>query len=184
MVNSLVVGLGEIKISRDPNDVLVAYGLGSCLGIGMHDPVTRLAGMLHAILPTQPDSRRVQNGLSNEGHAILPSRPESKGGEDQSGKYVDIGIQNLLEQLVRAGADRRRIVVRMAGGANMLVAPGFSQVMNIGGRNVEAAQSVFRSLKLNVASQETGGSTGRTVRFYPVDGRMTIRTVGNQERVI
>ncbi len=101
MQNNLAVGLCEIKISRDPQDVLVAYGLGSCVGIGMHDPQARISGLLHAILPANPN-----------------------GSADSSPKYVDTGIHALIDQLARAGANPKRLVVRMAGGANMLVAPG------------------------------------------------------------
>ncbi len=161
MANTISVGLGELKISRNPDDILVAYGLGSCVGIGMYDPALRLAGLLHALLPTHPN-----------------------GTDGNSAKYVDSGVVALVVELLRAGADRNRLVVRMAGGANMLTAPGFSQTLNIGARNVEAAYAALSGLKFRIASQEVGGNIGRTVRFYPANGRMTIRTVGNQEREI
>jgi chemotaxis protein CheD len=161
MLNTLAVGLGEIQISRSPQDVLVAYGLGSCVGVGMYDPVAHIAGMLHAVLPSHPN-----------------------GANDQSPKYVDSGILALLVQMLRSGAERHRLVVRMAGGANMLVAPGFSQTFNIGSRNVDSAYATLASLNLRITSQEVGGNTGRTLRFYIADGRMTIRTIGNQEREI
>jgi chemotaxis protein CheD len=161
MYNTLAVGLGEIKISRDPGDLLVAYGLGSCLGIGVYDPVIRLAGMLHAILPVNPN-----------------------GSTENAGKYVDSGVAMLLEQLIRLGGDRKRFILRMAGGANMLVAPGMTSVLNVGSRNVESAFATFSAMNLKLASHEVGGNTGRTVRFYVADGRMTIRTMGNQEREI
>ena len=48
---ALAVGLGEIKVSRRPVEMLVAYGLGSCVGVGMYDPAARVAGLLHAVLP-------------------------------------------------------------------------------------------------------------------------------------
>jgi chemotaxis protein CheD len=163
MLNHLAVGLGEIVISRYPDDVLVGYGLGSCLGIGLHDPQTKVTGLLHAILPTPPNG----NGVA-----------------DCSGKYVDRGICNLLDQMILYGADPKGLIVRMAGGANMLVAPGFSQAMNIGSRNVEIAIATLAGMKLRIASQEVGGHIGRTVRFYVMDGRMMIRTAGNQEREI
>jgi len=150
-----------LKISRNPDDVLVAYGLGSCVGIGMYDPTLRLAGLLHALLPTHPN-----------------------GADGGSAKYVDSGVVALVVEMLRAGADRKRLIVRMAGGANMLTAPGFSQTLNIGARNVEAAYAVLEGLKFKIAGQEVGGNIGRTVRFYPANGRMTIRTVGNQEREI
>ena len=114
------VGLGEIKLSPNLDDVLVAYGLGSCLGIGMYDPTIRLAGLLHAVLPSHPNGR-----------------------SDMSSRYVDTGIEALLSEMQKAGAIRRRLVIRMAGGANMLNAPGFSQTFNIGSRNVDAALATF-----------------------------------------
>jgi chemotaxis protein CheD len=161
MLNILSVGLGELKISRDPNDILVAYGLGSCVGIGMYDPGLRLAGLLHALLPAHPN-----------------------GDSSHSAKYVDTGIVALMVEMIRAGADRKRIIVRMAGGANMLAAPGFSQCLNIGARNVEAAYATLEGLNIKLSSLEVGGVLGRTVRFYVASGRMTIRAFGNQEREI
>jgi chemotaxis protein CheD len=161
MSNTLSVGLGEMKISRDPGDILVAYGLGSCVGVSMYDPGTRLGGLLHALLPCHPN-----------------------GSSDHSAKYVDTGIVALMVEMIRAGADRKRIIVRMAGGANMLTAPGFSQSLNIGSRNVEAAYTTLEGLKFRLSGQEVGGNMGRTVRFYVANGRMTIRTFGNQEREV
>jgi chemotaxis protein CheD len=161
MLNNIAVGLGEIKMSCNSQDILVAYGLGSCLGIGMFDPVARVAALLHAILPTQQNCSK-----------------------DASAKYVDSGIRVMLEQMTGEGVNPRRLIIRVAGGANMLIAPGFSQVLNIGTRNIEAAQIVFESLNLHVTSHEVGGHAGRTVRFYVADGRMTVRTIGNQEREI
>lgn len=161
MQDSIAVGLGEYKISRNIDEVLVAYGLGSCVGIGMYDPHLRLAGLLHAVLPINPN-----------------------GSAEKSAKYVTSGIEILLAEMIQAGAIPSRIIVRMAGGANMLTAPGFSKTFNIGTRNVEAAHEMIHRLHLKLVSEEVGGTIGRTVRFYVRDGRMTIRTVGNQERDI
>lgn len=160
MGNQLAVGLGEIKLSRDPQDLLIAFGLGSCMGIGLYDPVAHVAGLLHAILPIHP------------------------GSGDSISKYVDTGVPSLIDMMIKAGAVRSRLVVRMAGGANMLVAPGFTNAFDIGSRNIDAAQKTLANLNLKILGYEVGGNTGRTVRFYVSDGRMTIRTVGNQERAI
>jgi chemotaxis protein CheD len=157
--STLAVGLGEMKISRDPQETLVAYGLGSCVGVGVYDPQARVAGLLHAILPERP-----------------------AGADPLSPKYVDSGITGLLAALEAGGAERRRMVVRMAGGANMLTAPGFKQSLNIGERNVAAALAALSAHKLPVKSQEVGGHVGRTVRLYVADGRMTLRAIGNPER--
>jgi len=154
------VGLGEIKISGEVTDVLVAFGLGSCVGIGFYDPKIHLGGLLHAVLP------------------------QSKNNNEAEAKYVDTGIKLLLKQMVEAGAVPSRLIVRMVGGANMLTAPGLANSFDIGTRNVEAAKEVLKSLKLSISAEEVGGSIGRTVRLYIADGRMTIRMMGGQEREI
>ena len=161
MSNSISIGLGEVKVSRDPNDVLVAYGLGSCLGIGFFDPIARAGGMLHAVLPEQLNSH-----------------------DGNTAKFVACGIDILLEMMARAGADQRRIIVRFAGGANMLVSPGLSQTFDIGTRNIASALAKFSDLKLKVTSQDVGGNIGRTVRLYVATGKMTVRMIGGVERDI
>jgi chemotaxis protein CheD len=161
MGNTFNVGLGEQVISRSSGDILVAYGLGSCLGIGMFDPITHVTGLLHAVLPEHSAS----NGAT-------------------PGKYVDSGIVSLLEDMIKAGADRRRMIVRMAGGANMLLSPGMTKAFDIGNRNISMAHKIFESLNIRLAAIEVGGNTGRTVRLYVTDGRMTVRMVGQQEHDI
>jgi chemotaxis protein CheD len=86
--------------------------------------------------------------------------------------------------LIKAGAEHKRLHVRMVGGANMLLAPGFKQLLNIGERNVTIAQATLNRLNLRIAAQEVGGHTGRTVRLYVLDGRMTVRAIGSRERDI
>jgi chemotaxis protein CheD len=161
MQNMITVGLGEAKVSRDPGDVLVALGLGSCVGLCAYDPTTQVAGMLHA---------------------VLPERNGSQGAADA--KYVDTGIRCLLEQMERLGANRHRIVVCMAGGAEMLIAPGFAKGLRIGARNVEMAHDVIRRERLRLTGEETGGSAGRTVRLFVESGKVTVRSVGSQERTL
>lgn len=159
--NSVAVGLGEIKVSQDRDDVLVAFGLGSCVGVGMYDPITRIAGLLHAVLPER----------TNRGDPKAP-------------KYVDSGIPALVSEMINAGAIKFRLVVRMAGGANMLISPGLSKTFDIGSRNVDAAHAKLAELRFTIASEEVGGNSGRTVRLYIADGRMTIRMMGNKERLV
>ncbi|MEI7987786.1 MAG: chemotaxis protein CheD [Chloroflexota bacterium] len=160
-MNNIVVGLGEVKISNNPNDILVAYGLGSCLGIAMYDPVTHVAGMVHAVLPSCDDTTEINEACS---------------------KYVCCGLEVLLQKMLRAGALRTRIVIRMAGGANMLASTTFSDVMNIGFRNIESSRRKLSEMKFKIAGEEVGGNIGRTVRFYVADGRMAIRMMGGKER--
>jgi len=160
MNNDIVVGLGEVKISKDPDAVLVAYGLGSCLGIAVYDPVAQVGGMLHAVLPSS----------------------QKTSGDENCTKYVGCGIEALIKNIIEAGGQRQRIVIRIAGGANMLTATSFSDIMNIGQRNIDAARQKLKELNLKVSGEEVGGNIGRTVRFYVANGRMAIRMMGGKER--
>ncbi|HRE25251.1 MAG TPA: chemotaxis protein CheD [Anaerolineales bacterium] len=158
---ALPVGLGEIKISNSPGDVLVAYGLGSCVGVGMYDPVAKVAGMLHAVLPQSLN-----------------------GTEQVPGKFVTTGVPKLIEEMEKAGALRSRLQVRMAGGANMLTAPGAKQAFNIGERNVLQAHTTLDTLRMRLQAEDVGGTVGRTVRLFVNDGRMTVKALGSQEKAL
>ena len=163
MENSVSVGLGEIAVSRNPNEVLVAYGLGSCLGIGMYDPVAKVAGLLHAVLPESPDNNSLNGSAA---------------------KYVNTGISELMKSMEKAGANPERSKIRVVGGANMLLSSSLSKTFDIGTRNIDAARKTFEKLRLKVAAEEVGGHTGRTVRLFVQDGRMTFRVVGEKEQDI
>jgi chemotaxis protein CheD len=158
------LGLGERAISRNPEDVLVAYGLGSCLGISMIDPLTRISGLIHVVLPT------AANG-------VTPS-------DSISHKYVDSGIENLLAAMVKEGANKNRLIVRLVGGANMLISPGMTNSFDIGTRNIETARKTLQRLNMTITTEEVGGHTGRTVHVYVADSRVTVRVIGEKERDI
>ena len=158
------VGLGEQAVSRDPEDVLVAYGLGSCVGVVMVDPVSHVSGLLHAVLPKPMDAKL--------------------NGEVNSSKYVEGGIEGLIDAMIRGGATRNRLVVRLVGGANMLLAAGLTKSFDIGTRNIEAAQTTLGRLKMSITAAEIGGHMGRTVRVYVADNRVTVRVIGQKEHEI
>jgi chemotaxis protein CheD len=158
MNEPISVGLGERAISRNKDDVLVAYGLGSCLAISMVDPTIRLGGLLHAVLPEYTGN-----------------------GDPLSSKYVDSGIEALLREMLQEGAERYRIIVRMVGGANMLTPSSQPNSFDIGSRNVMVARKTLERFNLKIRSEHVGGHTGRTVRLYIGDGRTTVRVIGGKE---
>jgi chemotaxis protein CheD len=160
METSIGVGLGEIAVSTNKEEVLVAFGLGSCVGIGVFDPVKGVAGLLHAVLPEPLN-----------------------GSDKDSTKYVGNGIKKLMEEMVKNGAVKERLVVRIAGGANMLTSPGLSKTFDIGTRNIASALSNLEAQKLKIVNQNIGGNTGRTFRVYVNDGKMTIRMIGEKETI-
>jgi chemotaxis protein CheD len=159
------VSIGGIAVSASAADVLVAYGLGSCVAICLYDPVSRIGGMLHALLPSAPS----QNGRN-------PA---------PSAKFVDLGTPLLIEALLGLGARRGRLSAQLCGGAQVLSAPGFEEgELHIGKRNVSAAESALRNAHIPIKAQRTGGRVGRTVRFYIATGQVTVRSLGQKEQVL
>ena len=162
--NTRSVSIGEIVVSNTPEEILVAYGLGSCVAVCLYDPVAGVGGMLHALLPTVP-------------HSSGARRPQ-----DNHAKFVDQGIPVLLEAIQEAGARRSRLVVKLAGGANVLSAPGLNGALNIGQRNVQTAESVLQRAGLHIRASATGGKIGRTVKLRVHDGQVTVRSIGQKEQ--
>lgn len=158
------VGLGEQAISRNPEDVLIAYGLGSCIGAVMIDPISRVSGLLHAVLP------KATNGVTHSKSSVS--------------KYVESGIEGLITALVQEGASKKNLVVRIIGGANMLMPSGVTRSFDIGTRNIEAARSTLNRLNIPVSAEAVGGHIGRTVRVYVGESRVTVRVIGEKEREI
>lgn len=155
----IVVGLGEIQISRDPAAVLTCLGLGSCIGLGAYDPVARVAGMAHIVLPA-----------SDGKNGPLASR------------YADVAVPALLAELRKLGALSLRLVVKLAGGAQMSKSPGHLATFQIGERNYTAVQGVLAQHRIAVAGVDVGGNRGRTMRLYVESGRATVTTVGLESK--
>lgn len=155
--------IGEMIVSATPDEVLIAYGLGSCVAICLYDPVARVGGILHALLPTPTTESRV-NG-----------RPT---------KYVDRGIALLLESMFKHGAKRFRLMTYLCGGAKMVTTTGFEDQLNIGERNIVAAREAFETHRLQLRAEAIGGAAGRTVKLYIATGKVTVRTLRGGEQVL
>ncbi len=170
----LAVSLGELKTSHDPLDVLVAYGLGSCLAISMYDPGSHTAGMLHAVLPE--NERAKDFGVKD-----FTTKDFTLAGS-LSTRYVDSGIMALLGQMLGSGAHRERLIVKLAGGAKILATSEQTALFNIGSRNIAMAYQKLASNNIRIAGKEIGGNVGRTVRLYVADGRFTVSIAGQPEQ--
>lgn len=140
----LVVGIGELAVSSAPADVIVTHALGSCVAVCLFDPVARVAGLIHVLLP---DSK------------INPTRAV-----EQPAAFADTGIPLLLEKAQREGLDRRRSTVRLAGGAELANAGGPGS-FNVGRRNILAAKNLLWKLGLLIKGESVGGTTVRTVHL-------------------
>lgn len=150
-IEVLRVGIAESKLASAPLR-LRTTGLGSCVGVVVWDPLCKMAGLLHVMLPEAPSKPDI----------ILD-------------KYADTGVQHLLEQLSEAGAATRQLRAKLAGGAQMFAAMG-SDLLKIGPRNVEAVKVALAAHRIPVLAEDTGGNVGRTIEFDALTERLEVKT--------
>ena len=164
MSEIIKVGIADLKTCVSPNGV-TTLGLGSCVGIAVRDPSTKIGGLAHIMLP---DSTAIKNGQQN------------------IAKFADTGIVELVRQMEKLGARRSRMVAKIAGGATMFTFQGnvSSTVGQVGLRNVDATKAKLRELSIPILAEDTGKNYGRTVIFYPETGDFHIRAVGKPETII
>ena len=158
MGNMIKVVMADLNVCVSP-DSITTLGLGSCVGIALRDPVTKIGGLAHVMLP---DSTTIRNNTN------IP-------------KFADTGIEELVRQVVAKGANRGRLVAKIAGGAQMFAFQSKNEMVRVGERNVEATKKKLAQLKIPILAEDKGKNYGRTVIFYPETGDFVIRAVGKQE---
>ncbi len=151
------VGIGQLAISKNPGEVLIAYGLGSCIGVSCWDPQAKVAGLAHILLPSADGKR-----------------PD----EREPARFADIGIDLLIARLAESGAVARRLVVKLAGGAAVL-GPANAEKFKIGERNAEAIKERLKRHGLSPAATDIGGTRGRTLELHPATGKTFVRTAAS-----
>lgn len=153
------VGVAEYGVATG-DAVLATSGLGSCLGVTVHDPSAAVGGLLHAMLPVAAEGRD----------------------ERTPAKYVDTGVAALVSSMAEAGADTGRLRAKLVGGSRML---DFSNESGrIGDRNAEVAVDALAAADVELVARDVGGSHGRSVRFEVSTGDLYVRTVSTGEAVI
>lgn len=155
------VGMADLNVCKAPN-IITTLGLGSCIGLVLYDPVTKVGGMVHYMLP---DSTQMRNNSN-------------------IAKFADTGIEELLRRVVSAGANRSRLVSKMAGGAKMFEVSGMSNVGNIGERNAIAARNKLKELNISLLAEDTGLNYGRTIELHCETGEFYIKAVGKPLKII
>ena len=155
------VGMADMNICCG-SDSITTLGLGSCVGVVLWDPATKICGMVHVMLP---DSTCIRNNSN-------------------VAKFADSGIDELLKRVIAKGAKRQNLVAKIAGGAKMFSVNNKSDLISIGDRNVEASIKKLKELKIPLKAQDTGDTYGRTVTFYPENGQYHIKRVGREIKII
>lgn len=161
MGNMIKVGMADLKVCKCP-DALTTLGLGSCIGVALYDPVTKVSGLLHCMLP---DSTQIRNNSN-------------------LAKFADSGLDELIRQMTGQGANRARFVAKMAGGAQMFTISSNNDSLRVGERNAQAVRDKLKQLNIKLLAEDCGLNYGRTVEFYSETGKYVIKAVGKPLKTI
>jgi len=157
----IIVGMADLNAVKNPG-ALTTLGLGSCVGVALYDPVNKVAGLAHIMLP---DSTQIQNNSN-------------------AAKFADTATIRLIYQMQKLGARKELLKAKIAGGAQMFDFHASNEALRIGDRNVEASLRFLGMQGIPVIAKDTGLNYGRTVELYAEDGRFLIKTVGHGSRSI
>lgn len=162
MDSIIKVRMADYALCSVPQKI-TTIGLGSCVGIVLYDQGNKICGMLHAMLP---DSTRIRNNSNRS-------------------KFVDTGMEDLLAELLQAGARRRSMAAKMAGGAKMFdFTDDENDITSIGYQNVQAARQILKQLGIPLIAEDTGQNYGRTIVFDPENASLEIKAVGQDIQII
>jgi chemotaxis protein CheD len=155
----VIVGIADCQVSSDPETVLVTYALGSCIAVAIYDPFARVAGMLHYMLPESS----IDPGKARE-------RPYM---------FADTGVPLLFRKAYECGAEKKRLIVRVAGGAQVMDDQG---VFDIGRRNYLALRKILWKAGVLIHAEQVGGTNSRTLRLEVATGAAWLRGAGAAEQ--
>ncbi len=154
-MKTIVVGMADMNLCKGP-DSLTTIGLGSCIGISLYDPTTKIAGMVHIMLPYSTQIKERSNRA----------------------KFADTGISDLFNTMIRCGASKATIVAKIAGGAHMFNFSTANDQLKIGQKNIIASKEVLKQLGIRLIAEDTGGNYGRTIELRGTDGSVLVKAIG------
>lgn len=152
------VGIADMGVASSPNTLRTI--LGSCVGICIYDPKLKIGGLSHIMLPS---SKKPSNNLK---------------------KYADTAIPLMIDEMLKTGADKGRLIAKLAGGATMFKYTENSLMGDIGKNNIISVKEILVSLRIPVISEEVGGDYGRTIDFYLETGELKIKSIGKETKII
>lgn len=161
MGNTIRVGIADMNICRYP-DKITTIGLGSCIGVVLYDSKTKIAGMVHIMLPDSTKIKNNQNKL----------------------KFADTGIEELLGLLENNGVKKTALKAKIAGGARMFDFSSTSDLGSIGDKNIVAVRSKLKAEGIKIIAEDVGLNYGRTIIFDPDSCDLTVVKAGKQQNII
>lgn len=148
-----IVGVSDLKVSDNINETIITYALGSCLGITAYDPIARVGGLVHVMLP-----------LSKADRAKAKIKPAM---------YVDTGFALLMNSLFKMGAQKKNLEIIVAGGASMKQHQD-DDYFKIGQRNFTTLRKMLWKNDMIIHKKDIGGNRSRTMELWMNDGIVTI----------
>ncbi len=161
MSDMIRVGMADYKICCPPKRIST-LGLGSCLGVVLYDPAKKICGMAHIMMPNSTLIRKNANRM----------------------KFADTCLADMLDEMVRLGARKGKLVAKAAGGAQMFVKKCSHNLLNIGEQNIQAVHEFLTAANIPLVAEDVGKDYGRTIEFNPANGELTIRSIGVGDSVI
>ncbi len=158
--NMIEVGIGNGAVASHPY-ILTSAGLGSCVVVALYDTERSIGGTAHIMLPEYP------GGSSNGKYA-----------------YADTAIEKLLKEMQDRGASLENIVAKVAGGARMFYCDENDKEKSIGEQNVAGVRKLLKKMRIKVAGEDTGGNHGRSVEFYLDTGKLVVKALGGEDKLI
>lgn len=159
MAEEIKVKISDYRITQPPN-LLMTIGLGSCIGIALYEPKTKIGGLSHIMLP---DSRAFKEATKHE-------------------KFADLAIPQMAAE-IKALSGQARLVAKIAGGASMFQFTTETPAGNIGARNAAAVKQCLQELNIPLLGEHTGGNSGRTMTVDLATFEVTVRMV-NREIIV
>ncbi len=156
-MSTVIVDISDIKVSANPEDVIVTYALGSCIAVLVHDPVRVAGGMIHYMLPlseTAPEKAKVRPAM-----------------------FADTGIPLLFQSMYELGCQKKNLVVKVTGGGALYDDKG---LFSIGKRNYTVLRKMFWKSNVLIASEDVGGARSRTARLHVATGACTVTSQGEE----
>ncbi|MGC8739728.1 MAG: chemotaxis protein CheD [Candidatus Hydrogenedens sp.] len=153
----ITVNISDMKVSSNPEDVLVTYSLGSCVGVVLYDPLQKIGGLIHCMLPL--------------------SKVDPERAREAPYMFVDTGLPLMMQTLINMGADKKRMIAKVAGGAVLL---DDNEMFRIGERNHIVVRKLLWKNNILISSEDIGGTLARTMYLYINDGKTTIKSAGKE----
>jgi len=157
-LKSKVIGISDMWVSNRADEVLITYSLGSCLGLVVYDPVVKVAGLLHSMLPlSKIDSQKAK---------VVPYM------------FVDTGVPLLFKEAFRLGGEKKRMIVKAVGCSSLMDEKGF---FKIGERNFTVLRKILWKNNILIDKQDIGGTCSRTVKISVATGAVTVKSGGTEK---